>query len=296
MPLFNIKRTVRRLLALLIALSALSGCAATGSGLHNSTKVFTSPSEMKRSDWSNAAELERTWLAARVRIPKPNGGYVSTTVKELNRGSRTIAGTWPAVIYLHGCTGVWSGTYTRINFLARNGYAVIAPVSFARQKYPKSCDPERHQGAFYRSTLLMRQNDAGYAIAKAKTLPWVDRDNVYLMGLSQGGITTATFFSARPEKSLRARIVEGWTCHDGWVEYKGINAPDNEPVLTLVGGRDPWFQDAWTKGDCTKFIEPSNGSRSVVYSSGYLSTRHELLESREVQATVLEFLEQHRSR
>lgn len=290
------KRTVCRLLAFLIALSALTGCAGTGTGLHNSTKAFTPSSEMKRSDWSDPAEMERTWLAARVRIPRPNGGYINTTMKELNSGSRTITGTWPTVIYLHGCTGVWSGTYTRINFLARNGYAVIAPVSFARQKYPKSCDAERHQGGFYRSTLLMRQNDAGYAIAKAKTLPWVDRNNVFLMGLSQGGITTATFFSASLEKSLRARIVEGWTCHAGWVEYKGINAPDNEPVLTLVGSKDPWFQNVWTKGDCTKFIEPSNGSRSVVYSTGYLSTRHELLESREVQETVLEFLEQHRSR
>ena len=240
--------------------------------------------------------MERTWLAALVRIPRPNGGYVNTTIREINSGTRAVSGRWPTAIYLHGCTGVWSGTYTRINFLARNGYAVIAPVSFARQKYPKSCDAQRHQGGFYRSTLLMRHNDAGYAIAKAKTLSWVDRDNVFLMGLSQGGIATATFFSTSPEKSLRARIVEGWTCHAGWVEYKGINAPASEPVLTLVGSKDPWFQNVWTKGDCTKFIEPSNGSRSVVYSTGYLSTRHELLESSEVQDTVLEFLGQHRSR
>lgn len=162
------KRTVCRLLAFLIALSALIGCAGTGAGLHNSTKAFTPSSQMKRSDWSDPAEMERTWLAARVRIPRPNGGYINTTMKELNSGSRTITGTWPTVIYLHGCTGVWSGTYARINFLARNGYAVIAPVSFARQKYPKSCDAERHQGGFYRSSLLMRQNDAGYAIARPR--------------------------------------------------------------------------------------------------------------------------------
>ena len=291
----NIKRVLRRLLASLIALSALGGCAGTGGGLHNSTKAFTSPLQMKRSDWSDPAELERAWLAARVRIPKPGGGYVRATMGELNKGSRTIAGVWPTVIYLHGCTGVWSGTYTRIDLLARNGYAVIAPVSFARQKYPRSCSPEQHEGGFYRPTLYMRQNDAGYAIAQARTLQWVDGDNVFLMGLSQGGITTATFFSTSPEQSLRARIVEGWTCHAGWPEYRGINAPEGEPVLTLVGSQDPWFQDRWTKSNCTKFIDPSNGSKSVVYSSGYLSARHELLESSEVQETVLEFLEQHRS-
>ena len=127
-------------------------------------------------------------------------------------------------------------------------------------------------------------------------MPWVDGDNVFLMGLSQGGITTATFFSESPEKSLRARVVEGWTCHAGWPEYSGVSAPDDEPVLTLVGSKDPWFQNRRTKGDCTKFINPSNGSKSVVYSSGYISTRHELLESTEVQDTVLEFLEQHGGR
>ena len=283
------------LLASLTALLALAGCGGTGTGLHNSAKVFTPVSEMNRSDWGDPAELERTWQAARVRIPKPGGGYIRTTVKELNSVSYAIAGAWPTVIYLHGCTGVWSGTYARIDFLARNGYAVIAPVSFAREKYPKSCNPERHQAGFYRSTLLMRQNDAGYAIAKAKAFPWVDDDNVFLMGLSQGGLTTATFFSTSPAKAVRARIVEGWTCRAGWVEYKGINAPDSEPVLTLVGSKDPWYQNVWTKGDCTESINPSNGSRSVVYSTGYLSTRHALLEYKEVRETVLEFLEQHRN-
>ena len=31
----------------------------------------------------------------------------------------------------------------------------------------------------------MRQYDAGYAIAEAKKLPWVDESNVFLMGLSE---------------------------------------------------------------------------------------------------------------
>ena len=153
-----------------------------------------------------------------------------------------------------------------------------------------------YQGCLYRHYLYMRQIDAGYTIAKARSLPWVDDDNLFLMGLSQGSITAATFFSTDTDTSVRARVVEGWTCRAEWPEYGGISAPDSEPVLTLVGRKDPWFQDRWTRGNCTKFIHPSNGSRSVVYSTGHLSTRHELLESREVQDTLLEFLEQQESR
>ena len=283
-----------QLLLPIVVLLALSGCVTTG--LHNSTKVFTDPSDMRPSDWSDPAEMERAWQAALVRIPKSGGRYVSTTIAELQEGRISPEGAWPTVIYMHGCTGIWSGTKSRINFLARNGYAVVAPASFARLKYPQSCHPDTNQGGLYRPTLKMRQNDAGYAIAKAKTLPWVDKSNVFLMGLSQGGITTATFSSSRGEHSLRARIVEGWTCHAGWTEYAGTNAPESEPVLTLVGAKDPWFRNYWNQGSCGRFLSKSNGSRSVVYSKGRLSTRHELLEAREVQQTVLDFLSSHRSR
>ena len=271
-----------------IALLLLSG--SVQADLNNRTKAFAEPSDMQISDWSSPAEMERAWQAALVRIPMSSGGYVSTTIAKLPERATVPGGVWPAVIYMHGCAGIWPGTKGRINFLARNGYAAIAPASFARSKYPRSCRPATHEGGLYRATLRMRQNDAGYAIARAKTLPWVDKDNVFLMGLSEGGVTTATFFSLRPEFSLRARIVEGWTCHDGWPEYRGINAPDTEPVLTLVGADEPWFQTPWGKGDCGPFLNTSNGSRSIVYSAGRLSARHELLEALEVQDTVLEFL------
>jgi poly(3-hydroxybutyrate) depolymerase len=139
----------------------------------------------------------------------------------------------------------------------------------------------------------MRQNDAGYAIRKVKQLSWVDADNVFLMGLSQGGITAATFHSEHPAARVRARVVEGWTCHAGWEEYRGINAPETEPVLSLVGERDPWFQNAFNHGDCGTLLNSNNGSKSVVYRTGRLRDRHELLEDKSAQQTVLAFLRKH---
>ena len=81
---------VYRSMASLAALLALTSCVGTGTGLHNSSKIFTPPSEMKRSDWSDAAEMERTWLAARVRIPKPGEAYIRVTMEELLDGCRSI--------------------------------------------------------------------------------------------------------------------------------------------------------------------------------------------------------------
>lgn len=287
---------------------------ACATGINNDTKAFTPVAEMSLQDWNDTEELQRVWQAALVRIPEDKGRYLAATMATLNEQNISQAAKYPTVIYLHGCTGIWEGTYTRIDLLAKNGYAVIAPISFARKKYPKSCEPKDRRAGFYRGTLRMRQYDVGYAIEKARALPWVDSGNVFLMGFSQGGIVTATLASTSEHTSLRARIVEGWTCHAGWSEYKGVNAPESEPVLTLVGVNDPWFQSPWTRGACSVWLDRDNGSMSIVYtddpsdhrhesmerrgvqkkvSDEYLSHQHSLLESTKVQTAVLQFLRTH---
>ena len=260
--------------------------------LCNHNKQFTHPKDMSTNDWSNPDELERTWNAALVRIPTDNGKFQKLVMKDIAKPSN-LAKKHPTIIYLHGCSGIWQGTHTRLNFFAKSGFAVIAPVSFARAKYPQSCDINKHKGGMYRHTLKMRQNDAGYAIKQAKQLPWVDSNNVFLVGLSQGGVTTATLSANEPSESVNARVIEGWTCHAGWSEYKGINAPIDEPVLSIVGEKDPWFQNDWTRGNCGKFMK-NEFSESVVFKTGHLSSRHELLEDRSVQKIVLDFLIKHK--
>jgi dienelactone hydrolase len=265
-----------------------SGCVSGGT--HNFDREFTPPSEMTLSDWFDPDEMEQSWEAGLVRIPDGNGAFIKGIMAELE-GMDLPAGTkFPTVIYLHGCAGVWKGTRTRINFLARNGFAVIAPVSFAREKYPKSCDPKTYESGLYRGTLRIRQYDAGYAIKKSKTLQWVDPENVFLMGYSQGGVAAATFSSNNRAASVNARVIEAWTCHAGWMEYEGIYAPPSEPVLALVAEDDPWYEDSWTSGDCGRFLDPGNGSKSVVFRDEELRHRHALLEHADVQSLVLQFL------
>ncbi len=138
----------------------------------------------------------------------------------------------------------------------------------------------------------MRQSDAGYAIEKARMLSVVDGDNIVLMGFSEGGTTAATFEPENERQQVRARVVEGWTCHAPWSEHRGVNAPENEPVLTLLADQDPWHQNQWTKGDCAEFLDTTNGSRSIVYKDELLARSHGLLEFQSVQQDVLKFLEE----
>jgi dienelactone hydrolase len=272
-----------------LALSMLTitiPCA--GDELNYSNRTFTRALEMSAEDWVDPAEMERTWQAALVRIPTGKE-IIATRLAELDPTPLPAGKRLPTVVYLHGCTGIWPGTYARIDFLAKSGFAVIAPVSLARIRYPKSCDPVQKAGGFYRATLRMRQADAGHAIVKAKQLGWVDPDNVFLVGFSQGGITAATFESDT-DTAVNARVVEGWTCRADWGEYHGVNAPDSEPVLTLVAEGDPWFQNPWSRGDCEMFLDAENGSLSIVYTEAALREQHGLLGEAGVQATVVDFL------
>lgn len=263
-------------------------------GLHNlSRPAFTDPARMRASDFSNPQEMQRTWDRAIVWVPAGPNKARRTTMQTLIRQYQSSGQRFPTAIYLHGCSGLWSGSSLRMKFLAQNGFLVIAPASMARKKYPQSCDPATHSGGLYRQSVTLRQYDAGHAIERARALPFVDGDNMVLIGLSEGGITTATFKPRNPRQRVKARVIEGWTCHAGWPEQAGIRAPASEPVLALVGVDDPWFQAPYLRGHCGVFMNRRNGSASIVFRDGPLAAEHEPLKYKAVQKQVLTFLRQH---
>ena len=65
-----------------------------------------------------------------------------------------------------------------------------------------------------------------------------------------------------------------------------------EPVLSLVGDKDPWFRNPVLQGDCGDFML-NDASQSVVFKSGSLRYAHETLERPEVKRIVRTFLVKH---
>ena len=257
----------------------------------------------------DAAELKRTWDAAHVylpaddleipdavRITRPDGSAVLRLIMKpaTERGdfARISDGRkFPVVIYMHGCTGIYAHNSASGAWLAGElGLAVIQPLSFARNYRPSNCDPATKSGGMFRRALSFRIAEANFAIREARTLPWIDGENVFLMGHSEGGITASKFRG----ENVNARIVEGATCHYGWPDWSGLAAPESEPVLALLGANDPWQKGKrWSGKHCGSLMSGSNGSRSMVITTGPYANRHAVLMDPAASEAVSTFIKGH---
>lgn len=242
-------------------------------------------------------ELARTWDGAIVAIPKnyfkldlaqATPAIGAGPMKNVARDLTKIPGEIkiPLVIYLHGCGGFGYAGRADIDFLVSNGYAIIAPDSFSRKYKPKSCDPKTYKGGFHRGVLSFRLAEAKYAHEKAKALPWVDKQNIFMMGFSEGGLTSAQY----DRGGLAGRIILGWTCNHSWPEYRGISGPRGEPILAVVASKDPWFinyRDTW--GDCGAMASGRKIESIIVDAS-----LHHVQSIPDIQKKILQFLEANR--
>jgi dienelactone hydrolase len=233
-------------------------------------------------------ELDRTWRSAMVFAPAGNAaGYerLETAGLETYLAGQQLRPT-ALILYAHGCDGLSEISKETGRFLARAGYLVVAPDSFARVTKPVSCDPTRRIGGLHREVLRWRQDELRYADDRIATIAGLRDVQVVLMGHSEGAIAVATVTNAQ----AAARIVEGWTCHAGWPEYQGSAAPFGQPVLALVGESDPWFEAPVLHGDCGAYLKGAR-QRSLVYRApNYLAAKHWLSSDPAAQVTILDFL------
>ncbi len=174
------------------------------------------------------AELQRTWEAAQVRLYAGNE-YVFGLLRVASNQeqlARIPAGLkLPTVIYLHGCLGQDMGNNdTTLGRLVREGFAVIAPDSFALSNRVSVCNLGVQQ------VFLARAAEARYAAERASALPWVDPTNLFLIGHSEGGAGAATYTG----NQFNAIVISGYHCRHGI----GSGAPS----LAVAYRDDPQLQ------------------------------------------------------
>jgi dienelactone hydrolase len=190
------------------------------------------------------------------RINDPE--WTEVAMKQVRPGAKV-----PAVLLLHGCTGLARGPDALRVFLIGRGYATFEPDSFARPG--RTCN---------RTTLYKRTEELAYALDKIRQLPWVDFERIVLMGVSQGGAAVAQW----GEPGFSAHIILADNC-DG----RKPAAPAETPVLAITGGKDSLSRGT----NCDISPQAARSRLLIIPEAG-----HDVSDLPEVLVVISEFLDQ----
>jgi dienelactone hydrolase len=223
------------------------------------------------------SEAEATWLWGYYTVPASITrdsssywySYDHTDVNKINNPAWTQVAAGhikpgaraPAVLVMHGCSGIFPSPAAYRVFFMERGYAVIEPNSFARPGH--SCDA---------SSLKQRKEDLGYTYEKIRELPWVDQNRIVLMGISQGGAAVAYW----DQSGFAAHIILANNCGG-----KQPRAPADIPVLAVVGENDRYYN-----GSSCQVSRQFKGSRSIVLPDA----PHGIIDYQETEQAMEEFL------
>lgn len=262
-----------RILLALLAIGMLSACETPFASL------------------DSGSDIERTWSRAVVVLPPSRGGEAPLLGRlgDSDLAARVAQypqdAKLPTVFYLHGCTGI--GKFEFFKTLARAGYVVIAPDSMARRYRPLQCDPKTQTGGYNRFVYDFRLAEVSFGLDRLQQFPWVDRANLFLIGISEGGVAAALYRG----DEFRARVIAQWTCSGAEI-VEGLDAPMDEPILAIVSNSDPWYDPTRTnlqKGDCGAFFGARPGSSSYILSNGG-DAQHDIFTTEQSLNAILDFL------
>jgi dienelactone hydrolase len=170
-------------------------------------------------------------------------------------------GPFPAVIYLHGCSGLSPAARKRFSELLTGwGYVSLAVDSFATRGIEEACD----------RPMPDRQADAWGALLYLSKLPFVDRGRIAVVGSSQGGIVALRLASTHDVKLFD--IPDGLDLKIAVAFYPRCSVASEQlaiPTLILIGELDDWTPAK----NCEQWMGLRNGRgapvKLIVYPGAY---------------------------
>jgi dienelactone hydrolase len=159
-------------------------------------------------------------------------------------------GPFPAVVLMHGCSGLDSpvrrGLNAHASNLNSNGFVTFIIDSFSKRR--KSEFVCRDPGALG-AAVNYRTYDAFHALEFLQSQPYVDKNNIFLMGQSNGGsvaIEAARYgadeyvFSDSPMFQAVVAFYPNCGRISSVMPFEIVS-----PLLTLTGRNDDWLPPHW---------------------------------------------------
>jgi len=224
-----------------------------------------------------APPVARTGAEEKVHFPSLDAG---ATVLDGYLFRPAEEGRRPAVVFLHGCAGLFDRRHdiqprevdwaARLNAL---GYVVLMVDSFAPRDQGNMCAPGNFQDAVY----LARPSDAYGALRYLQAQAFVRPDRVAVMGWSLGGGTV--LYSIRKESLGRPADLPAGDFRAAVAFYPASCKESSHkepwtsaiPLLVLIGA-----SDNWTPADlCKSLLEGAEARGSPVEMRIYPGAYHD---------------------
>ena len=216
--------------------------------------------------WGNAAKAqERIQFRSLESSATVLDGYLYPSIG---------AGRHPAVVFLHGCSGMFDRSTGLISRLERDwasvlngdGYSVLMVDSFRPRSIDQTCAPATYNPA----VVAARPKDAYGALYYLQNQSFVRGDRIALIGWSAGGGTVLRTIpqqsggrpASLPQGDFRAAVAfYPALCSD---QREAASWTSNIPLLVLFGAADVWTPLA----PCQNFIAGAlaRGSRIELHT------------------------------
>lgn len=179
-------------------------------------------SDMSRYDVSKA------WDKAVVYVPNQ---FFTKTVETVE-----VEKPMPVVVFLHGCGGIHDHERRWAEEIKAAGYIVVLPNSFGIPGREVNCISETSTPNIGKVPVNdLRPAEAEYAASKVKEMKWADKDNIFLMGHSEGGMGAYL----TKELGFKGIIVSGFPCS----VRRRVGSEHGTPFLAINWERDPYFEN-----------------------------------------------------
>jgi dienelactone hydrolase len=201
------------------------------------------------------------------------GSHFIKTIDYVTDNEKTISSTiykpsddgiFPAVIILHGCSGVTKYTRLWASRIKEWGYVVMIVDSHLLRGISDNCY-EKSKMHRYQPAI-----DAIYAKAFLSSLSFVDTENIGVIGFSQGGgaalkCSDTDFYTNYTEKPpFKCAIAVYPPCTISYVPNV-LNAN----LLILIGKNDDWTPASWCEFRVPQIDNNGYKSELVVYPGAY---------------------------
>ena len=142
----------------------------------------------------------------------------------------------PTVLYMHGSSGLYTGDTYRRYIVEEVGALFFAPNSFRIENRPTYKSPTKHKK--YLKVRKIRQAEIQYTVHKFKDIDFIDQENLFLMGNSEGGLAAAIYKC----KQFKGRIITAFSCESSYFyENFKLGSQKEEPFLNINGTHDKFF-------------------------------------------------------